>query len=100
MKDFYQGSVAAIGTSEWTEPHDVSAVTAQIAAIEVLKSHAEVHDVALHQEMDVCVRQVDLECEPLGEWQYFRGKAWAVFRAEAVEISPANETSPSVDATE
>lgn len=91
MKDFYEGSVAEIGTSEWTEPHDVSAVTAEIAAIEVLASHAEVHEVAIQQEMDVCVRQVTVEGEPLGDWQYFRGKAWAVFRAEARPIIPAND---------
>lgn len=91
MKDYYEGSVSTIGDSEWTEPHSVSAVTAEIAAIEVLKSHAEVHEVALQEEMDVCVRQVDLEGDPLGEWQYFRGKAWVVYRADAHQISPENE---------
>ena len=90
MKDYYEGSVSTIGDSEWTEPHSVSAVTAEIAAIEVLKSHAEVHEVAIQQYMDVCVRQVDLDGDPLGEWQYFRGKAWIVYRAEAHELSPEN----------
>ena len=100
MKDFYEGSVSTIGDSEWTEPHSVSAVTAEIAAIEVLKSHAEVHEVALQKEMDVCVRQVDLEGDPLSGWQYFRGKAWIVYRADAVAISPANVKSPPTGATE
>jgi hypothetical protein len=90
MKDYYEGSVSTIGDSEWTEPHSVSAVTAEIAAIEVLKSHAGVHEVALQQDMDVCVRQVDFEGDPLGEWQYFRGKAWIVYRADAHPISPEN----------
>lgn len=96
MKDFFEGSISTIGTEEWTEPHDVTAVTHQLAAIEVLESHADCHEVELRQEMDVCVRQVNFEGEPLSEWQYFRGKAWAVFRAEAVAISPANAemTSP------
>lgn len=90
MKDYYEGSVSTIGDSEWTEPHSVSAVTAEIAAIEVLKSHAEVNEVAIQQEVDVCVRQVDLKGDPLGNWQYFRGEAWVVYRANARAISPAN----------
>lgn len=90
MKDYYEGSVSTIGGSEWTEPHSVSAVTAEIAAIEVLKSHAEVHEVAIQQDLDVCVRQVNLEGDPLGNWQYFRGKAWIVYRADARPIIPEN----------
>lgn len=91
MKDFFEGSVSTIGDSEWTEPHDVTAMTHELAAIEVLASHAECHAVELHQEMDVCVRQVNVEGDPLSEWRYFRGKAWAVFRAEARELSPEND---------
>ena len=90
MKDFFEGSVSTIGDSEWTEPHDVTAMTHELAAIEVLASHAECQAVELHQEMDVCVRQVNVEGDPLSEWKYFRGKAWAVFRAEARELSPEN----------
>jgi hypothetical protein len=73
MKDFFEGSVSTIGDSEWTEPHDVTAMTHELAAIEVLASHAECHAVELHQEVDVCVRQVNVEGDPLSEWKYFRG---------------------------
>ena len=90
MKDFYEGSISAIGESEWTEPHDVIAVTAEDAAIEVLASHADVHEIELQEDVDVCVRQINVEGDPLSEWQYFRGKAWAVFRAAARPVSPEN----------
>lgn len=90
MKELFEGSVSTIGASEWTEPLDVMAMTHELAAIEVLESLAECHAVELHQVMDVCVRQVNIEGYPLSEWKHFRGKAWTVFRAEALELSPEN----------
>jgi hypothetical protein len=81
MSRHYEGSVSVIGTEDWSEPHDVLAPTPEIAAQKVIKSHGESGEIEGDEEMDIAVREITVDGDPLSEWDYFRGKAWPVWRA-------------------
>ena len=82
MKKHYEGSIAPLGTTEdWSEPHDVMAMTEELAAHAVICSHGQHGEVDHDTEVQVNVREISVDGKPLGEWTYFRGMAWPIWHA-------------------
>lgn len=91
MKDFYEGSVSGIDDNEeWSEPYDVLAVTPEIAAQEIIEAYANEVFVNEKEEMNICLRQINIDGDPLSEWEYFRGWVWPIYRSEVKRNELAN----------
>ena len=87
MSDLYEGSIAPIGTTEdWSEPHDALAPTPYVAAQKILSSHGESGEVDNNEEVQICVRQIGQNGDPLSDWYYFTGKTWCVWHSSVSEI--------------
>ena len=68
-------------TEDWTEPHDVLAPTPEIAAQKVIASHGDSGEVDRDEEVQITVREITVDGEPLSGWRYYRGKTWPIWRA-------------------
>ena len=74
----YEGSIAEIGTEEWTEPHFVDASNPISAAEAILESHLKDDQIEEDTEYGVCLRQMGVGAS---DWAYFKGKAEMTFSA-------------------
>jgi len=88
MKYHYEGSTAQIGTEDWTEPCDAFASTPEIAAQQVVEWSLKCGVIESSEAVNICVRQIAINGEPLGEWEYFTGKAFVTYRSEISAQNP------------
>lgn len=91
MKKHYEGSIATVGTEEWSEPVDVMAGNEEIAAQRVIEAHVFARFAENEEELQITVREVSVDGEPKGEWTYFLGKAWPVWKSEVKPYTPSAE---------
>jgi len=82
----YEGSIAEIGTEDWSEPHRRTANNPESAAAEIIRSHLESGDADDGKRYAISVRET---AEGSSDWQYFHGYAWAEYRAMVEILNPA-----------
>ena len=75
----YEGSVAEIGSEEWSEPHRRCATTAESAAAKIIESHLKCEEIEPNKKYSICVR--DITNGITGEWKEFQGYAWAEYHS-------------------
>jgi len=86
INSIYEGSIAPLGTNEdWTEPCDTIAPTPYVAAQKILSIHGENGEIESHEEVQVCVREINLDGDPISDWQYFKGKTWSSWHSNITE---------------
>jgi hypothetical protein len=83
---FFEGSIAELGSEDWSEPCDVQTGSAQIAAGKVVEWFLECGEVEANKEVAICIREISIEGSPLSEWVYFRGSARASYRSTIKEL--------------
>ena len=93
MNNNYEGSVAELGTEDWSEPFDVVAPTPEIAAQKVLKQDIKdredfIGSEIAHEIQSVCVREITPAGKPLSDWFYFKGSVKRVYQATVEAIKP------------
>ena len=91
MKRHYEGSIAALGTDEWSEPRRVLESTAKLAAEKILAMSLQEDEIEEDQAVNVCVRKITPDgIIALGEWEYFAGQAWVMCCSE-VSVKTSHE---------
>lgn len=91
MKRHYEGSIAELESDDWSEPCDVYAATEKIAGQLVINAHMEADELEHDKEVRVCVREITVDGDPIGEWCYFTGLGWRICRSIIKDIPIANE---------
>ena len=93
MKQHYEGSISQPGTAEWSEPCDAFAATAELAAEQVIERNLKCGKLEESESVSICVRRIAWNGDPLGDWEYFNGKAWVTYRSEvsAQSATPEND---------
>ena len=83
MNNNYEGSVAELGTEDWSEPFDVVAPTPEIAAQKVLMAAAKTATVLIspREDYDVNCREITPAGKPITDWFYFKGSVKRVYQA-------------------
>lgn len=70
----YEGSIAPLGTTEWSLPFKVDAESFEIAAQRILESACK-EQIEIITESEVYVENEDLER------RYYRGRAWITYES-------------------
>jgi len=91
MKKHYEGSIATLGTEDWSEPCDAFAATVELAAKQVLEWNLKCDEIEEDQIVNVCVREITAEGEPITDgWEYLTGRAWVEYGSKITNIPVAN----------
>jgi hypothetical protein len=91
MKKHYEGSIAPLGTEDWTEPCDAFAANAELAARQVLEWNLKCGEIDEDQLVNVCVREITAAGDPINDvWEYLTGRAWVKYGSEVTSVPIAN----------
>ena len=90
MKRHYEGSIAELDSEDYGEPCDVFAATEEIAALKIIEAFLKADELEPNKEVKVCVREITVDGDPVGEWHYYRGEGYRTFHSEVREIPIAN----------
>jgi hypothetical protein len=90
MKKHYEGSIAPLGTEDWSEPCDAFAGTPEIAAKQVVEHNLQQGEIDEDQIVNICVREITEKGDPITEWEYLTGRAWVEYGSKITSIPIAN----------
>jgi len=90
MREYYEGSIAPLGTEDWTEPCDVFVASEEIAAQKVIERNLAYNEVGENEFVRITVRKITLKGKPLGEWEHYTGRARAVYHSQVKSVLADN----------
>lgn len=85
MNSIFEGTVSPKGKDQWEgETCDVLSPIPELAAGKVIESAVAEDESLLDTEMDIRVREIDMEGVPKSDWVYFTGKGRKTYRSEVI----------------
>jgi hypothetical protein len=86
MKQHYEGSIAPLGTEDWSEPCDAFAATAELAAKQILEFSLQCAAIEEDEIVNICVREITASGDPVTDWEYLTGHAWVEYGSKIVTL--------------